>query len=124
MNPPPLVLLALLPMHTGIAIFLVHYTHLGAPGAALATGITLWTTGLLLVAYSLRTRAKACWDGFSKQAWKEWGSVLWLAIPGALMFGSELWAFEVIALLAGRLGHTAVAAQAVISTLDNIVAMV
>jgi len=111
-------------MHTGIAIFLVHYTHLGAPGAALATGITLWTTGLLLVAYSLRTRAKACWDGFSKQAWKEWGSVLWLAIPGALMFGSELWAFEVIALLAGRLGHTAVAAQAVISTLDNIVAMV
>jgi MATE family multidrug resistance protein len=40
------------------------------------------------------------------------------------MFGSELWAFEIIALLAGRLGKVAVAAQAVISTLDNLVAMV
>lgn len=124
MNPPPLILLCLLPFHTGMAIFLVHYTPLRAPGAALATGITLWVTGLLLVVYALRTRARQCWEGFSNQAFKEWANVLWLAIPGALMFGSELWAFEVIALLAGRLGHTAVAAQAVISTLDNIVAMV
>lgn len=124
MSPPPLILLCLIPVHVTVSIYLVHYTPIGAPGAALATATTLWLTGILLVIYVSRTRAKECWDAWSKRALQEWGSILWLAVPGALMFGSELWAFEVIALLAGRLGHTAVAAQAVISTLDNLVAMI
>lgn len=124
MMPPPVILLLLLPCHTGICIYLVHYTHLEATGAALASALTLTVTGLLLVVYSLRTKARQCWQGFSHYAWHDWSSILWLAIPGALMFGSELWAFEVIALLAGRLGKTAVAAQAVINIMDSLVAMV
>lgn len=124
MAAPPLILLCLLPVHTGLAIYFVHHTSMGASGAALATASTLWLDGILIVLYSTRTRARECWDGFNRAALRDWGPVLWLAIPGALMFGSELWAFEVIALLAGRLGHVAVAAQAVISTLDNLVAMV
>ncbi|TXT04828.1 hypothetical protein VHUM_04096 [Vanrija humicola] len=124
MSAPPLVLLAILPFHTGLTIYLVHYTSLGAAGAALATAATMWTAGLGLVLYVSRTRAKECWEGWTRKAWEDWGSVLWIAVPGALMFGSELWAFEIIALLAGRLGEHAVAAQAIISTLDSIVAMV
>ncbi|KAL1404977.1 ethionine resistance protein [Vanrija albida] len=124
MAAPPLVLLAILPFHTLFAIYLVHYTDFGAAGAALATAATMWTAGLGLVLYVSRTRAKECWDGWTRKAWEDWGSILWIAVPGALMFGSELWAFEIIALLAGRLGAHAVAAQAIISTLDNIVAMV
>lgn len=124
MMPPPIVLLILLPFHTVFCIYLVHYTHLEATGAALASAGTLTVTGLLLVVYALRTRARQCWEGFSHHAWHDWPSILWLAIPGALMFGSELWAFEVIALLAGRLGKIAVAAQAVINIMDSIVAMV
>ncbi|BEJ14558.1 hypothetical protein CspHIS471_0403250 [Cutaneotrichosporon sp. HIS471] len=124
MTPPPLILLCLLPIHASIAIYLVHYTPLGAPGAALATAVTLTIAGLLLVALALRTRARECWDGLSKKAFSDWYTVIRLAVPGALMFGSELWAFQIIALLAGRLGKVAVAAQAVISTLDALVAMV
>lgn len=85
MNPPPLILLALLPFHTAFAIFLVHYTPLGAPGAALATAGTLWVTAFLLVVYVSYTRARECWDGLSGLVWTEWGSVLLLAIPGALV---------------------------------------
>lgn len=85
MTPPPLILLCLLPVHAGIAIYLVHYTSLGAPGAALATAATLWITGILLVILALRTRARECWDGISKKAFQEWPAVLWLAIPGALV---------------------------------------
>lgn len=85
MSPPPLILLALLPFHTGLAIYLVHYTSLGAPGAAIATATTLWVTGILLVLYAMRTRAAQCWDGFTQRAWADWDAVLWLAVPGALV---------------------------------------
>ncbi|GMK58718.1 hypothetical protein CspeluHIS016_0601600 [Cutaneotrichosporon spelunceum] len=124
MTPPPLILLGLLPLHLALAIYLVHYTSIGAPGAALATAVTLSTAGLLLVILALRTRARECFDGLSKKSFTDWYTVIKLAVPGALMFGSELWAFQIIALLAGRLGKDSVAAQAVIATLDALVAMV
>lgn len=91
MTPPPLILLGLLPVHAGIAIYLVHYTSLGAPGAALATAATLWIAGILLVILALHTRARACWDGISKKAFADWGSVIWLAIPGALVRPALRW---------------------------------
>lgn len=85
MAAPPLVLLAILPFHTLLAVFLVHYTSLGASGAALATAATMWTAGLGLILYVSRTRAKECWDGWTRKAWEDWGSILWIAVPGALV---------------------------------------
>lgn len=85
MAAPPLILLCLLPLHTAIGVYLVHYTPMGAPGAAIATATTLWITGILLVIYALKTRARECWDGLTHKAFHEWGAVLWLAVPGALV---------------------------------------
>lgn len=90
MMPPPIILLLLLPFHTGLCVYLVHYTNLEATGAALASAATLTVTGFLLVLYALRTRARQCWGGFSRHAWHDWPAILWLAIPGALVSDSAV----------------------------------
>ncbi|KIJ33203.1 hypothetical protein M422DRAFT_264926 [Sphaerobolus stellatus SS14] len=48
-----------------------------------------------------------------------WG-FLRLAFPGILMVSTEWWAFEIVALAAGRLGRLPLAAQGVIMTADQI----
>lgn len=40
------------------------------------------------------------------------------------MFGSEWWSFEIVSLFAGRLGETEVAAQAAVTSLDLVLALV
>ena len=47
-----------------------------------------------------------------------WG-FLRLALPGILMVATEWWAFEIVALAAGRLGRLPLAAQGVIMTADQ-----
>lgn len=42
-----------------------------------------------------------------------------LALPGILMVATEWWAFEIVALAAGKLGRLPLAAQAVIMTADQ-----
>lgn len=42
-----------------------------------------------------------------------------LALPGILMVATEWWAFEIVALAAGRLGRLPLAAQAVVMTADQ-----
>jgi len=47
-----------------------------------------------------------------------WG-FLQLAVPGILMVATEWWAFEIVALAAGRLGRLPLAAQGVVMTADQ-----
>jgi MATE family, multidrug and toxin extrusion protein len=42
-----------------------------------------------------------------------------LALPGILMVATEWWAFEIVALAAGRLGRLSLAAQSVVMTADQ-----
>ena len=42
-----------------------------------------------------------------------------LALPGIIMVGTEWWAFEIVALAAGRLGRLSLAAQSVVMTADQ-----
>jgi len=44
---------------------------------------------------------------------------LGLALPGILMVATEWWAFEIVALAAGRLGRRSLAAQGVVMTADQ-----
>jgi len=48
-----------------------------------------------------------------------WG-FFYLAVPGILMVATEWWAFEIVALAAGRLGPVPLAAQGVVMTADQI----
>ncbi|KAJ0291735.1 hypothetical protein COL940_000024 [Colletotrichum noveboracense] len=95
---------------------------LGLYGAPLATGISYWISFLLLVAYAAFVRGKECWGGLQvRKALKNVGPFAKLAILGVVHVGTEWWAFEIVALAAGRLGTIPLAAQSVIMTADQII---
>lgn len=93
---------------------------LGFIGAPLATSITYWLMFCLLVGYIAFIDGSAGWGGFSRRALQNWIPFLKLVGPGILMVGTEWIAFEIVALAAGRLGTTSLAAQSVIMTTDQV----
>lgn len=77
---------------------------------------------LLLVAYAAFVRGKECWGGLApRQALRHVGPFSRLALLGVVHVGTEWWAFEIVALAAGRLGTIPLAAQSVIMTADQII---
>jgi len=91
-------------------------------GAPIATGISYWCSFLLLVCYSVFIRGHECWGGLApRKALAHMGPFARLALLGVIHVGTEWWAFEIVALAAGRLGTIALAAQSVIMTADQII---
>lgn len=100
----------------------IYKLNMGIYGAPLATGIAYWTSFLLLVLYAIFIRGKECWGGLQLgRATKNLGPFAKLAIMGVIHVGTEWWAFEIVALAAGRLGTIPLAAQSVIMTADQII---
>jgi multidrug resistance protein, MATE family len=76
----------------------------------------------LLVAYAAFVRGKECWGGFApRRAVSHVVPFARLAFLGIIHVGTEWWAFEIVALAAGRLGTIPLAAQSVIMTADQII---
>ncbi|KAI5805105.1 mate-domain-containing protein [Geopyxis carbonaria] len=97
------------------------YTSLDLRGAALATGAAYWASFLLLVAYARYIRGSAGWGGWDlRAACSNVGPFAKLAALGVVMVGTEWWAFEIVALAAGRLGAVPLAAQSVVMTTDQV----
>ncbi|KAJ0324847.1 hypothetical protein COL5a_007616 [Colletotrichum fioriniae] len=87
-----------------------------------AQGISYWVSFLLLVAYAVFVRGKECWGGLElRKAIRNIGPFSKLALLGVVHVGTEWWAFEIVALAAGRLGTIPLAAQSVIMTADQII---
>lgn len=62
-----------------------------------------------------------CWGGLNiKQAFKGWGRLISLAIPGLVMLEAEFLAFEILTLLASYLGTKALAAQSIGTTMASL----
>lgn len=61
-----------------------------------------------------------CWNGFTKQALKNWYPMVRLAVPGFVMVISEFLAFEILTLASSHISATALAAQSVLATLSVI----
>ncbi|KAF6839030.1 MATE efflux family protein [Colletotrichum plurivorum] len=121
-RPGTYVLFITSPMNAGLNYLFIHTFGLGLYGAPLATGISYWVSFLLLVAYAVLVRGKECWGGLQpRRALKNLGPFAKLAILGVIHVGTEWWAFEVVALAAGRLGTIPLAAQSVIMTADQII---
>ncbi|KAK2616670.1 ethionine resistance protein [Conoideocrella luteorostrata] len=91
-RPGTYVLLITSPINAVLNYLFIYTLEFGLYGAPLATGISYWLSFLLL-----------------------------LAFLGVIHIGTEWWAFEIVALAAGRLGTTALAAQSVIMTSDQII---
>lgn len=110
------------PLNAVLNYVFIYTLDFGLYGAPVATGISYWLSFLLLVAYSAFVQGKECWGGFKpRQALSNCLPFAKLAFLGVIHVGTEWWAFEIVALAAGRLGTIPLAAQSVIMTADQII---
>lgn len=120
MRPGTYVLLITSPLN-GCLNYLFCYTFkIGLLGAPLATSISYWLSFGLLVLYARFVAGSECWGGWTRRAFNNMGTFARLAFLGIIHVGTEWWAFEIVALAAGRLGTIPLAAQSVIMTADQV----
>lgn len=111
------VLLFCAPVNAFLNWFMVWHLGWGFIGAPIAVAVTDNMLPLCLFLYVYFVDGRACWGGFSKKAFKNWGPMIRLALPGLVMVLAEFLAFEILTLAASWIGTTHLAAQSVLSTL-------
>ena len=122
MRPGTYVLLITAPINLGLNYLFVYTLGIGLLGAPIATGISYWLSFILLVLYTRFVTGWQCWGGWTWATfrWSNMRTFARLAILGFIHVGTEWWAFEIVALAAGKLGTIPLAAQSVIMTTDQI----
>lgn len=120
MRPGTYVLLITSPLNAALNYLFCYTFDIGLLGAPIATGISYWVSFGLLLLYARFIAGSECWGGWSRSAFHNMGIFAHLAFMGIIHVGSEWWAFEVVALAAGRLGTISLAAQSVIMTADQV----
>lgn len=111
------VLLLVAPLNIIINWFLVWKMGLGFVGAPISAALSNNLLALFLFLYVQFVDGKQCWNGFTVEAFRNWGVMTRLALPGLLMLEAEFVAFEVLTLSASHLSGTHLAAQSVLSPL-------
>ena len=137
------VLLLTSPLSALFNYLLVYTFSMGLVGAPLATGLTYWISFGCLVGYARFVRGWERWGGWDRNCLNNLGTFARLAGLGVVMVGTEWvcptlppsiriggqtrtnifrsqWAFEIVALAAGRLGTVPLASQSVIMTTDQV----
>ena len=120
MRPGTYVLLITSPINAGLNYLFCYTLKMGLLGAPLATSISYWLSFILLLCYARFVSGWECWGGWSRKCLHNIGTFARLAILGVIHVGTEWWAFEIVALAAGRLGTIPLAAQSVIMTADQV----
>ncbi|KAL1365938.1 hypothetical protein HN51_013878 [Arachis hypogaea] len=91
-------------LHVALCWVLVFKSGLGSRGAAISNCVAYWVNVLILAVYiKFSPSCSQTWTGFSMEAFHGIPSFLRLAIPSAVMVCLELWSFELMVLLSGRL---------------------
>lgn len=114
------VLIVTCPVNAVLNYLFVYTFKFGLLGAPAATGIAYWLSFLGLIVYARFVDGGEPWGGWSSRAFKGWVIFIQLALMGILMVGTEWLAFEIITIMAGRLGAIPLAAQSVIATSDQL----
>ena len=120
MRPGTYVLLITSPINAALNFLFVYTFKMGLLGAPVATGVAYWLSFLLLLAYARYVKGWESWGGWSRKCFHHIGTFARLAGLGIIHVGTEWWAFEIVALAAGRLGTIPLAAQSVIMTSDQV----
>lgn len=115
MRPGTYVLLITSPINAGLNYLLIYTFDWGLLGAPIATGISYWLSFFLLLLYTRFIAGWQCWGGWTRKAFKlrSMATFAKLAILRVLHVGTEWWAFEIVAIVAGQLGTIPLAAQSV-----------
>ncbi|KAJ8548686.1 hypothetical protein ON010_g10985 [Phytophthora cinnamomi] len=125
----PLVAIAVVGNVVNVAVGygLAYHTSIGFNGIAMGRSIGNFFLPLLLVPYFMwrphHLRQWWCQPWDLKAATRYVGLFMRLGVPGMLMLGMEMWAFEALSILAGLLPNSvvAVAAHSVLVNVDMIV---
>lgn len=120
MRPGTYVLLITSPLSAGLNYLFVYTFKMGLLGAPLATSISYWISFFLLLAYARFVAGWECWGGWNKKCFKNMWTFARLAFLGVVHVGTEWWAFEIVAIVAGQLGTIDLASQSVIMTTDQV----
>ncbi|RJE19999.1 MATE efflux family protein [Aspergillus sclerotialis] len=120
MRPGTYVLLITSPLNALLNYLFCYTFHMGLLGAPYALGISYWLSFGLLVLYARFIAGSKCWGGWTREARQNLRTFARLAFLGIVHVGTEWWAFEIVALAAGRLGTIPLAAQSVIMTADQV----
>ncbi|MFQ6669036.1 hypothetical protein Gotur_034439 [Gossypium turneri] len=112
----PLVVFSIVPLgiHFGIVYSLVNKTSLGYKGAPMAASISIWISFLLLALYVLfANKFQNTWTGFSFESFRYIIRNSKLALPSAAMICLEVWAFEILVVLAGLMPNSEISTSLV-----------
>ncbi|KAG8527778.1 uncharacterized protein KY384_007932 [Bacidia gigantensis] len=123
MRPGTYILLITSPLNALLNYLFIYPLNLGLLGAPFATSISYWLSFLGLVAYTRFVSGSQHWGGWTTRSFRPFHNIVTFARLAALGFihvGTEWWAFEIVALAAGRLGPLPLAAQSVIMTADQV----
>ena len=107
-------------------LILVRPTGLGWKGVGIAVWSGYLATNVTGLIHSYLTPEiwNAWKGGLSKEVFHDLGSYFRLAIPGTVMTCCEWWAFEVCALIAGKLGTVSVASHSIVQTFTYSIYMI
>jgi len=103
------------------------FPRLGVVGSGIATAIARGVMFLALALWIVLAKLHhGAWKGWSKRAfeWTGLAEVLHYGLPVGAQLGLEVWGFHVVALLAGLIGATALAAHAIVLNLAAFTFMV
>ena len=120
MRPGTYVLLITSPLNAGLNYLFVYTFKMGLWGAPVATSISYWLSFLLLLAYARFIDGWQCWGGWDRKCLQNIWTFSKLAFLGVIHVGTEWWAFEIVAIVAGQLGTIPLSAQSVIMTTDQV----
>jgi multidrug resistance protein, MATE family len=120
MRPGTYVLLITSPINAGLNYLFVYTLDMGLLGAPFATSISYWLSFLLLLLYTRFVAGSECWGGFDRRCFDNMLTFVKIATFGVIHVGTEWWAFEIVAIVAGQLGPVPLAAQSVIMTADQV----
>ncbi|CAM9012663.1 unnamed protein product [Wickerhamomyces anomalus] len=114
------VLLVCAPLNALLNWVLVWRFELGYIGAPIAITINYWLMPLGLLCYTIYDqKVLKCWpQNFQiNQAFTNWSKMIHLALPGVVMVEAEFLGFEIVTLMASRLGTTELASQSVVCSI-------
>lgn len=92
----------------------------GFLGAPVAVAITRNLLPLLLFLYAYFINGHQCWHPLTWKAFRNWGPMIRLSLPGLLMIETEFFAVEISTLAASYFSATHLAAQSIVATIATI----
>ena len=116
------VLFVCAPFNAVLNWFLVWKMDYGFVGAPIANAVTcnLLPLGLFIYVRLVSTNGMSCWNGFSRQAFTDWGPMIRLAVPGLIMIEAEMLAFEILTFAATYFGREVLGAQSILASICQI----